>query len=100
MTGKATKNQLVPFFWTNQFDITLAYAGHAQTWDEIIIDGDVLKKDFIAYYVKDKQVVAVAACNRDQLVNRFEETLRSGKLPQVDKKIIDIPPGGMFYDVK
>ena len=57
----------VPYFWTYQYDLGLDYIGHAKEWDEIIIDGDVEKQDFLAYYIKAGRVTAVCCCGRSKM---------------------------------
>jgi hypothetical protein len=76
-----TDYDAVPFFWTTQFDATLNYVGHAKDWDELIVDGDIAKKEFLAYYVKDGRIAAVAGMNRDSELAEFQELMRrDGKL--------------------
>jgi len=84
MAGKDTPYDSVPFFWTRQFDAGLLYVGHAQEWDEIIYQGDVSKRDFLAFYVKENRVLAVAGMNRDQEMAAAEELLRLGCMPAAD----------------
>jgi NADPH-dependent 2,4-dienoyl-CoA reductase/sulfur reductase-like enzyme/nitrite reductase/ring-hydroxylating ferredoxin subunit len=76
MAGKKTAFTEVPFFWTTQFDATLNYVGHAEGWDEIIVDGKIAEKDFLAFYVKDGLVTAVAGMNHDKELAYFEELMR------------------------
>jgi len=83
MAGKRTRYNAVPFFWTTQFDITLNYVGHAAGWDEIVIDGDISRHDFIAYYVKDEKVMAAAGMNRDRGLAIIEELMRADKMPSI-----------------
>src|SRR5262249_10926996 len=78
MAGRATVYGAVPFFWTAQFDATLRYVGHAAKWDEIIFDGE---KDFLAFYVKDDQVRAVAGMNRDRDMALIEGLMLRNNLP-------------------
>lgn len=68
----------VAFFWTNQFGIIFDYVGHAEKWDEIIYRGDPMKKDFVAFYVKDGKLEAAAGCNHDQDLDALEFILRDG----------------------
>jgi NADPH-dependent 2,4-dienoyl-CoA reductase/sulfur reductase-like enzyme len=74
----------VPFFWTQQFDATLRYVGHARKWDQIIYRGDVEKGAFLAYYVQDGHVRAAAAMDRDHDVALAAEMIRSKHLPTLD----------------
>ena len=66
IAGTPTPFTGVPFFWTTQFDATLNYVGHANGWDETIIQGNVADRDFLVFYVKDKKIMAVAGMNRDR----------------------------------
>ncbi|MGH7784351.1 MAG: FAD-dependent oxidoreductase, partial [Candidatus Binatia bacterium] len=81
MAGKPATFSAVPFFWTTQFDATLNYVGHAKDWAEIIIQGDVAKQDFLAFYVKDHKVLAVAGMNRDRDLAFIEELIRLNRMP-------------------
>ena len=81
MAGKPTVFDGVPFFWTRQFDETLSYVGHARTWDEIIVDGDISRRHFLAWYIKDSKVVAAAGMNRDLDLAIVEEMMRVDRTP-------------------
>src|SRR5688572_7995799 len=81
MVGKKIAYDSVPFFWTRQFDAGLLYVGHAVTWDEIIYQGDVAARDFLAFYVKENRVLAVAGMNRDQEIAAIEELMRLDRMP-------------------
>ena len=85
MAGKTEKFAAVPFFWTTQFDVTLNYVGHVRDWDKIIFDGDPADKDFLAFYVKDFKVLAVAGMNRDKQLAYFEELIRLNRMPTPDR---------------
>src|SRR6185369_7126577 len=81
MMGRNITFDAVPFFWTRQFDIGLLYVGHAASWDEIIYRGDVATQDFLAFYVKNNRVLAVAGMNRDREMAAAEELLRLDRMP-------------------
>jgi NADPH-dependent 2,4-dienoyl-CoA reductase/sulfur reductase-like enzyme len=81
MLGRNVTFAAVPFFWTRQFDIGLLYVGHVSSWDEIIYRGDVAAQDFLAFYVKDNRVRAVAGMNRDREMAAAEELLRLDRMP-------------------
>lgn len=91
----------VPFFWTTQFDATLNYVGHVNEWDTIIFRGDVEKQDFLAFYIKNDRIRAIAGMNRDSELAFFEEQLRLDRMlspeqlnePPVDGQSIHPVPG-------
>lgn len=84
MAGKDFTYDGVPFFWTRQFDVGLLYVGHAVSWTEIIFQGNLSEHDFLAFYVRDDRVLAVAGMNRDREMAAIEELIRLGKMPTPD----------------
>ncbi|MEH1955992.1 FAD-dependent oxidoreductase [Nostoc sp.] len=85
MAGKAVKFRGIPFFWTMQFKFSLRYIGHAQSWDEMIVDGDLQKQQFVAFYIKNNQVLAVATSNRDTEAAAISELMRLNQMPTVEE---------------
>lgn len=81
MVGQTVKFAGVPVFWTLQFEFPLRYIGHAKDWDEIIFDGDLQKREFIAFYVKDNRVIAAAASQRDTEMAAISELMRLNQMP-------------------
>ena len=81
MMGRNVMFDAVPFFWTRQFDVGLIYVGHATKWDEIIYRGDLAAHNFLAFFVKDNRVLAVAGMNRDRELAAAEELLRLDLMP-------------------
>jgi apoptosis-inducing factor 3 len=89
MLGK--KNSMekhVPFFWTNQWDIHLRYAGHAEQWDRILWRGDVSSGNFSAFYMSGKDLLAAAGCGRDTDICAVEFIIRD-RIPVTDEQLID-----------
>ncbi len=85
MAGKPTKFRGVPVFWSMQFQFPIRYVGHATEWDELIIDGDLDRREFIAFYVKNNQVVAAASSKRDTETAAIAELLRLDQMPKPDE---------------
>lgn len=81
MLGRDLAFAGVPFFWTQQFDVTLRYVGHATSWDEIIYQGDVAAENFLAFYMRDSRVQAVAGVNRDRELAAVEALMQLDRLP-------------------
>lgn len=85
MAGNRVKFTGIPFFWSGQFDLKLRYAGHAEDWDEIIFDGDIKSREFLAFYIKNNRVLAVAGCGRDRDVAAITELMRLQQMPGADQ---------------
>ena len=85
MNGRTIEYKAIPFFWTRQAGLSIKYLGHAKKWDEIIFAGNVEDKKFLAYYVKDKKVHAVAGMNMHKAMAAIEELMRMEKMPLVSK---------------
>jgi NADPH-dependent 2,4-dienoyl-CoA reductase/sulfur reductase-like enzyme len=41
MLGRREKFTAVTFFWSQHYDVPINYVGHAESWDELRIDGDI-----------------------------------------------------------
>jgi NADPH-dependent 2,4-dienoyl-CoA reductase/sulfur reductase-like enzyme/nitrite reductase/ring-hydroxylating ferredoxin subunit len=65
MLGAREKFVAVPFFWSQHYDVPINYIGHAETWDELAIDGDIVARDCALRYKRDGRVLAVASIYRD-----------------------------------
>ncbi|MEL6461663.1 MAG: FAD-dependent oxidoreductase [Cyanobacteria bacterium J06621_15] len=85
MIGERIKFSSVPFFWSGQFDVKLRYAGHAENWDDIIIQGNLEKQEFLAFYVKNNQVLAVAGSQHDKDIAAITELMRLQQMPSSDE---------------
>ncbi len=66
MLGRGVRYDAVPAFWTIQYLKRLDYIGHATDWDDIVVHGDLEKPEFLAYYVKNNQVLAAVGLDRDR----------------------------------
>ena len=84
MSGEKIKYVGAPFFWTEQAGITLRYVGYVRDWDEIIIDGNLAHKDFIAYYIKNNAVMAAAGINRNKEMDAVHLLIKEQNLPEVE----------------
>jgi NADPH-dependent 2,4-dienoyl-CoA reductase/sulfur reductase-like enzyme len=65
MLGRRERFDAVPFFWSQHYDIPINYVGHAESFDDIAIDGSISGKDCLLKYRKGGRLLAVASIYRD-----------------------------------
>jgi len=79
------KMDSVPFFWTVQFGKSIRYAGHATSFDEVIVHGNPDELKFAAYYLKQGKALAVATLGMDPLASAAAHLLALNKLPSASE---------------
>ncbi len=65
MLGHRERFDAVPFFWSQHYDITINYVGHADQWDSVQIDGSLDAHDCTVTYMRANHRLAVATIYRD-----------------------------------
>jgi 3-phenylpropionate/trans-cinnamate dioxygenase ferredoxin reductase subunit len=56
----------VPFFWSQHYDVTLSYVGHAGGDAQIEVIGNLEKRDATVIYRSGGRVAAVLTVGRDR----------------------------------
>ena len=70
MLGKGVPYDDIHWFWSDQFDMNLQYAGFHREAQEIVIRGSIARREFLAFYLNDGRVDAIAAVNRGKELRR------------------------------
>ena len=65
MLGFGERFDAVPFFWSQHYDVTINYVGHAEQWEDAELDGSFASRDFSITYKRAARVLAVATASRD-----------------------------------
>jgi NADPH-dependent 2,4-dienoyl-CoA reductase/sulfur reductase-like enzyme/nitrite reductase/ring-hydroxylating ferredoxin subunit len=65
MLGDAEPFTAVPFFWSQHYDLRINYAGHAEKWDQIDVDGDIAAHDCVLRFKRDGRILAAVSLSRD-----------------------------------
>lgn len=63
--GRREPYNAVPFFWTEQYDFSIAYVGHAERWDKAEIEGKLADLDCTITYTRAGKKLAAAFVHRD-----------------------------------
>src|SRR5215212_9365609 len=77
MLGKAEPYEEVPWFWSDQYDFNLQYAGFHTEWDELVVRGNTEERNFIAFYRKIERVLAAVAVNRGRDLRRSMRLIKA-----------------------
>ncbi|CAE7434153.1 AIFM3 [Symbiodinium natans] len=101
MLGKGEHFDQTPFFWTSLFGKNLRYVGHCTEFDELVVDGDLKKLNFVAYYCLKNEVKAVATMSRDPVAVVVGELMRMRRMPSVgDLKSGKVSTAGLALELK
>jgi NADPH-dependent 2,4-dienoyl-CoA reductase/sulfur reductase-like enzyme/nitrite reductase/ring-hydroxylating ferredoxin subunit len=65
MLGSHEPFDAVPFFWSQHYDVPINYVGHAEKWDELVVEGDIVGKDGLVRMRRAGRTLAVASVFRD-----------------------------------
>ena len=79
MLGIGGAFRQTPFFWSQHYDVTICYVGHASQWDSCEIQGDLDKHDATAVYRRENRVMAVATIGRDRQSLQAEAAMEAGR---------------------
>jgi 3-phenylpropionate/trans-cinnamate dioxygenase ferredoxin reductase subunit len=82
MLGRDEPYEQVPYFFSDQYDVGMEYAGHATDWDEVVFRGDPAAREFIAFWLRDRRVLAGMNVNVWDVNEDIQALVRAGK--QVD----------------
>ena len=70
MLGKREPYEPIHWFWSDQYDSNLQYAGMHEQGDRIVVRGSLESRSFLAFYVSDDRVNAVVTLNRGKDLRR------------------------------
>ncbi|HKH15632.1 MAG TPA: FAD-dependent oxidoreductase [Solirubrobacterales bacterium] len=78
MLGHQAPYDNVPYFFSDQYDVGMEYAGYATKWDEVVFRGDVDAREFVAFWVAGGRVVAGMNVNVWDVIDDIQALIRSG----------------------
>jgi 3-phenylpropionate/trans-cinnamate dioxygenase ferredoxin reductase subunit len=96
MLGENEPYGEIPWFWSDQYEHNLQYAGFHTEWDELVVRGSTKERNFVAFYRKDGRVLAAVAISRGRDLRRAislikaQEEIAAAKLsdPNVDLRTL------------
>ena len=93
MAGAATAYAEVPWFWSDQYDLNLQYAGAGLPWDEIVTRGELGKPPFAVFYLARGDLIAAAGVNDHHTIARVRhlmEARRRVTIPELEDPTFDL----------
>ena len=66
MLGRREPFDAVPFFWSQHYDVTIRYVGHAERWETVTISGSLDARDASVSFMRGGRKLAVATVSRDR----------------------------------
>jgi hypothetical protein len=79
MLGAPGAYERLPYFYSDQYDLGMEYAGLATDWDRVVVRGDLAAREFIAFWLKDQRVVAAMNANVWDVVEPIQQLIRGGR---------------------
>jgi 3-phenylpropionate/trans-cinnamate dioxygenase ferredoxin reductase subunit len=92
MLGAGSPYARLPYFYSDQYDLGMEYSGLAAGWDQVVVRGDLAAREFIAFWLKDRRVVAGMNAGVWDVVEPIQALIRGG-LPVDPERLAnpDIP---------
>ncbi|MER5969438.1 FAD-dependent oxidoreductase [Streptomyces sp. NPDC002055] len=80
MLGNPVSYDRVPYFFSDQYDVGLEYSGYAPpgVYDQVLVRGDVGKREFIAFWLREGRLLAGMNVNVWDVTGRIQELIRAG----------------------
>ena len=66
MLGRRERFDAVPFFWSQHYDVTIRYVGHAEGWETVTVSGSLDARDAAVRFMRGGKTLAVATVSRDR----------------------------------
>jgi 3-phenylpropionate/trans-cinnamate dioxygenase ferredoxin reductase subunit len=85
MLGAGTAYSRVPYFYSDQYDFGMEYNGYATEWDRVVFRGDPASREFLAFWVRDGQVLAGMNANIWDQADGIKALVRSGARVDADR---------------
>ncbi len=101
MLGENEPYGEIPWFWSDQYEHNLQYAGFHTEWDELVVRGSTEERNFAAFYRKDERVLAAVTINRGRDLRRSiplikaQEEIAAAKLSDLDVDLRTLAEAGI-----
>jgi 3-phenylpropionate/trans-cinnamate dioxygenase ferredoxin reductase subunit len=77
MLGSTAPFDRIPYFYSDQYDLSMEYTGHASASDRVVVRGSLSDRAFVAFWLAEGRVVAGMNANVGDLAKPIERLIRS-----------------------
>jgi 3-phenylpropionate/trans-cinnamate dioxygenase ferredoxin reductase component len=88
MLGESDVYDRLPYFFSDQYDVGMEYAGFARTWDRVVFRGDPATREFIAFWLIEDRVVAGMNANVWDVTDPIQRLIRD-RVAVDDRRLVD-----------
>lgn len=103
MLGHTAAYSRLPYFFTDQYDLGMEYTGYLDPdgYDQVVIRGDLDTREFVAFWLRDRRVLAGMNVNVWDVTEPINYLIKSGhQIDPVQLADLDLPltaPGSPMY---
>jgi len=83
--GEMTAYTKLPYFYSDQYDLGMEYNGHATDWDRVVVRGDTIGREFLAFWLRDGIVLAGMNANIWDQGDAIKALIRGGGTVDADR---------------
>jgi 3-phenylpropionate/trans-cinnamate dioxygenase ferredoxin reductase subunit len=100
LLGRGEAYDRLPYFFSDQYDVGMEYAGLARRWDRVVFRGDPAAREFVAFWLLGDRVAAAMNVNVWDVTDDLQRLIRSRaavddrRLADPDVPIGDLVPAG------
>jgi 3-phenylpropionate/trans-cinnamate dioxygenase ferredoxin reductase component len=89
MLGQPVPYDKIPYFYSDQYDLGMEHSGLAVEWDEVVVRGDLERREFIAFWLEGSRLVAGMNVNVWDVADAIAALVASGR--PVDTNLLRDP---------
>ena len=89
MLGLPAVYDRVPYFFSDQYDVGMEYAGFAREWDRVVLRGDPAGREFIAFWLAGDRIVAGMNVNVWDVSDAIQRLIRE-RVAVDDRRLADL----------
>jgi 3-phenylpropionate/trans-cinnamate dioxygenase ferredoxin reductase component len=88
MLDRSEAYDRLPYFFSDQYEVGMEYAGFAPTWDRVVFRGEPASREFIAFWMVQDRVVAGMNVGAWDVTDGIQRLLRA-RVPVTDNRLAD-----------